>query len=371
MSVGHCTPRSPAPQKAAQQEPPERLLRALCWGLVPLLLSACDGRGAESDGAAQREGGARRDRGAALTPDSGPAPRPDSGSAADRAGLDGATHQRVTRVFFSSNRDGSYDLFLAALDGGEVRPLATHAAADLQPAVAPDGARVVFTSTRGGSSGLWLLELGTGALRPLVTSLRAASVPSFAPDGQTVVFEGRSSDTSPTDLYAVAVGGGTPQQRTTDSHTDAGPVFSADGRELFFVSNRSGAFEIWRMPAGGGAATVVTQQGRVVGRPAVTPDGKALVFARRLAAAADQTELVWLELESGAVSVISGPGDSEPAISADGRWLAFTTLRFDNPELVLWALPAGGPPASGSTPTRLTTNAAIDGTPTFGAIAIE
>jgi Tol biopolymer transport system component len=369
MSVGRCTPRRPATRRTTPQGPLGRGLRALRCSLLPLVLAGCSSAAGHRDAQAQREGGPPSDLGAALTPDGRHAPRADGGSAADQAGLDGATHQRATRIVFSSNRDGSYDLFSAALDGSQVHALVTHAAADLQPAVAPDGSSVVFTSTRGGSSGLWLLELGTGALRPLVTSLRAASVPSFAPDGQTVVFEGRSSDTSPTDLYVVAVNGGTPQQRTTDSHSDAGPVFSADGRELFFVSNRSGAFEIWRMPAGGGAATVVTQQGRVVGRPAVTPDGQALVFARRLAAAADQTELVWLELAGGAVSVISGPGDSEPAISADGRWLAFTTLRFDNPELALWALPAGGPPASGSTPTRLTQLDAIDGTPTFGALA--
>lgn len=360
MSVGHCTPRRPATQEATQQGPPGRLVWALRWSVLPLVLAGCGSVAGKRDAQVRHEDGSQRDLGAT--------PIPDGGRAADQAGVDGATKPRVTRIVFASNRDGSYDVFSAALDGSEVRVLAAHAAADLQPAVAPDGSSVVFTSTRGGSSGLWLLELGTGAVRPLVTSLRAASVPSFAPDGRSVVFEGRTNDTSPSDIYSVAVGGGTPQQRTTDSHTDAGPVFSANGREIFFVSNRSGTFELWRMPAGGGAATIVTQQGRVVGRPAVTPDGTALVFARRLATAADQTELVWLELASGVVTVISGPGDSEPAVAADGRWLAFTTLRFGNPELLLLALPASGPPARGATPTRLTTSAAVDGTAAFGVL---
>jgi sugar lactone lactonase YvrE len=48
---------------------------------------------------------------------------------------------------------------------------------------------------------------------------------------------------------------------TTEESADVEPAWSIDGKTIFFASNRTGAYQIWKMPAGGGAAEQVTFEG--------------------------------------------------------------------------------------------------------------
>jgi Tol biopolymer transport system component len=54
--------------------------------------------------------------------------------------------------------------------------------------------------------------------------------------------------------------------------------WSPDGKWIYFVSNRSGSRQIWRMPAGGGEAVPMTEDGGEFAR--ASQDGRALYFTR-------------------------------------------------------------------------------------------
>jgi TolB protein len=62
-------------------------------------------------------------------------------------------------------------------------------------------------------------------------------------------------------------------------------AFSPDGASIYFVSDRGGAPQIYRMPVGGGAAQRVTFNGSYNVSPAVSPDGRYLAYVSRMAAA--------------------------------------------------------------------------------------
>ncbi|MET0534803.1 MAG: S9 family peptidase [Steroidobacter sp.] len=97
----------------------------------------------------------------------------------------------------------------------------------------------------------------------LVRMQRVAD-PVLSPDGRTVVFSVRETDMAANrgriDLWSLdlATKGAQPRRLTTHPDNDSSPEWSADGREIYFLSTRSGSSQVWRLPASGGEANQVT-----------------------------------------------------------------------------------------------------------------
>jgi Tol biopolymer transport system component len=76
----------------------------------------------------------------------------------------------------------------------------------------------------------------------------------------------------------IGAGGGVPRRLTSDKSQDIVPSWSRDGRWIYFASNRTGTFEVWKIPPEGGAAVQVTRSG---GFHAIeSPDGKFIYYTR-------------------------------------------------------------------------------------------
>jgi dipeptidyl aminopeptidase/acylaminoacyl peptidase len=94
--------------------------------------------------------------------------------------------------------------------------------------------------------------------------LQRVSSPVLSPDGRTVVFTVRETDMEAnrghTDLWALdlATKGAPPRRLTTHPANDSSPAWSSDGRDIYFLSTRSGSSQVWRLPANGGEAHQVT-----------------------------------------------------------------------------------------------------------------
>jgi Tol biopolymer transport system component/tRNA A-37 threonylcarbamoyl transferase component Bud32 len=89
---------------------------------------------------------------------------------------------------FDANLEGSSDVYLMAVDGGEPRRLTTHPAEDFGPSFFPDGKTVAFHSTRGGTRGIYAVDVETGAVELVYDSPDQEFMPQVAPDGQHIVF---------------------------------------------------------------------------------------------------------------------------------------------------------------------------------------
>jgi TolB protein len=139
---------------------------------------------------------------------------------------------------------------------------------------------------------------------------------------------------------------------------DTAPAWSPDGGTVYFVSTRTGAYEIFAVAASGGPATQITTGSRIIGRPAATPDGAALLFARRVSGGT-ATEVVRLDLGTGAATVVTSQDDSEPAISPDGSRIALRSFRSGDADLVVLDAAGGGHPVA------ITSDPASDGAPAF------
>ena len=126
----------------------------------------------------------------------------------------------------------------------------------------PDGTRLVFFSDRLGSLDLWVSDRN-GQNPVQLTSIGTTGTPRWSPDGKTIAFDvGLGRDWQrPRALFAVKADGGSPHALVQDSYNNPAPSWSRDGKWIYFPSDRSGEWQVWKIPAEGGTPTRLTKQG--------------------------------------------------------------------------------------------------------------
>jgi len=148
---------------------------------------------------------------------------------------------------FSSSRYGSYDVFVVPTIGGKPKRLTFDSGHDIVTGWTPDGKNVVFSSTRSSAypsqQECYTISVEGGAEKKL--NLFEAKEAHFAPVGDKVAFvrgpgtwyrrgyKGSSND----DLYIAAADGSATKQLTTHSGQDTAPMWSKDGKTLFYVTD--------------------------------------------------------------------------------------------------------------------------------------
>jgi TolB protein len=120
----------------------------------------------------------------------------------------------------------------------------------------------------------------------------------------------------------VALQGGEPQRLTSGS-INTEPAFSPDGQSLYFVSDRGGNPQIYKMPAQGGPAQRVTFSGTYNISPALSPDGRWLAYISRTGGA---FKLQLMDLASGQVTALTDTSaDERPSFAPNSRLLVYAT----------------------------------------------
>ncbi len=196
------------------------------------------------------------------------------------------------------------DLYALPITGGEARPITSGVAWDMQPRYSPDGRFLAFTSDRGGGDNLWVLDSrADGGTPAAVTSekLRLVTSPAWSPDSQSLV--GRKHFTSRRSLgagelwlYHRAGGEGVQLTEKPTEQKDVGePVFSRDGRHLYFSQDVSPGktfdynkdpnteiYAIFRLDLDSRELEKVAGGPGGAIRPTPSPDSKSLAFVRRV-----------------------------------------------------------------------------------------
>src|ERR1700691_2333264 len=230
------------------------------------------------------------------------------------------------------------DIWVVSAKGGEAHLLVSHPAEESRPLYSPDGARLAFVSTRTGGGDIYILTLASGELKRLTFDDSLDQLDSWSRDGRWIYFSNGTHDVGhKNDIYRVSSEGGTPMPVSADrftneyqgapspdglsvalaargngeqqwwrhghSHLDESeiwlrkepgsyekivdlngrnvwPMWMPDGRSLYFMSDRTGAQNIWSLALGGKPKQITKfTDGRVLW-PSISYDGKAIVFER-------------------------------------------------------------------------------------------
>ncbi|MGH7271040.1 MAG: BamA/TamA family outer membrane protein, partial [Polyangiaceae bacterium] len=159
----------------------------------------------------------------------------------------------------------------------------------LDPSVSPDGRRVVFTTNHRGTTTLMIADLAPSAHRAdahdvvsprtLVPSARfdQAFTPRWSPDNRHVAYSAWKRGGF-RDIRVVDTTDGSVVDVTHDRAIDGDPVFSPDGRWLYFHSDRSGISNIYAWEVATGRLMQVTNVINGAYQPEPSPDGKWLAY---------------------------------------------------------------------------------------------
>jgi serine/threonine protein kinase len=191
---------------------------------------------------------------------------------------------------------------------GNPVPFISSTKPDLQPSFSPDSKRIAFVSDRSGRRELWICD-ADGSNSVQLTSLGATVVfgPRWSLDGGEIGFTAAVGSKNHT--YLVSANGGKPRRLIADSAEDEWPYWSRDGRWLYFITDRSGRDELWRMPAEGGEAVQMTRN--EADQEEESPDGRFIYYSKGWPL---QTSLWRMPVEGGEeVKVLD-------SVHTDGRW---------------------------------------------------
>lgn len=173
---------------------------------------------------------------------------------------------------------------------------------------------------------------------PLTTYAGMETNPAFSPDGSQVAFTWNGAAQENFDLYVKVTGSGSPVRLTRDPAPDVNPAWSPDGRQIAFLRQGQGVYLI--PPVGGSERKLIDaidlgvnaeERGRggefYSGRTlAWSSDSKYLVFAEA-ASGSEPAGLFRIDVRNGEsrrITSAAGARDLAPALSPDGRTLVFS-----------------------------------------------
>ena len=238
------------------------------------------------------------------------------------------------RIAFRSSREGG-GIFVMGRTGEAVRRVTR---SGFNPSWSPDGAEIAFTSGRmdinpqnsEGESELWAVGATGGEPRRIFEG--DAIQPSWSPHRRRIAFARRGGAGRKTDIWTIPSGGGEPIALMNDAPLDWNPIWAPDGKHLYFVSDRSGTMNLWRMAideesgnARGEPEPLVTPA-PFLAHPTISADGAHLAYSSVLRT----TNIQRLELDPSAtpvgdpVWVTSGSRLwSNPDPSPDGQFVVY------------------------------------------------
>jgi len=230
-----------------------------------------------------------------------------------------------------------------------------YAVPDLQ--VAPSGTAIYrrgsYTSTAGVIEPVWIDRQGESRLLPAEPEWASPLNGGLAisPDGQRLAFDAVGED-GRTDVWIRSLTGQQPAMRLTfDGEWNRRPTWTPDGESVVFLSLRGdGPESVWirRADAREQARPLLTRALRIF-EALISPDGYWLVYRTDDEGTAGRGDILAVRLGSDSVEIELAASEAEetsPALSPDGRWLAYASAVSGRKEIYVVPFPdvrGGGP----------------------------
>jgi TolB protein len=234
-------------------------------------------------------------------------------------------------------RNGHLERVAAA--GGTPEPVSVGKLSHLgsQHGISPDGANLAVTDGQTGKAAVYVLPV-TGGDPKRLTKQTPSYWQAWSPDGKTVLYTGTRKGKN--GFYTTPVEGGPETQINAGEGVNENPVYSSDGKYIYFDSDRTGTCQIWRMMADGSAQEQITDgaDGFANSNPHVSPNGLQVAFVSTdksgsVQAGDKDMKIRSMMLTTKAIRIIAnlvggdGTFDGEPW-SPDSRTLSFVSYQI-------------------------------------------
>jgi eukaryotic-like serine/threonine-protein kinase len=241
---------------------------------------------------------------------------------------------------------------------GDGQPVARSSRREYHAVISPDGSRIAFSSTRSGSDEIWVSDRDGNNLVQLTSSANPNDTdwPAWSPDGTRLAYESRPEGAESADIFVIPAAGGAPRRLTDAPEPDTRPTWSTDGRWIYFASAREGGGG-WKVPAGGGPATKVTDVQANVYRQ--SPDGKWLIAGTTRGATR-------ISLMDGETRELVRDRISDAAMTSRGYYYLSTATDLQSSTLKVLPLDGGQPRTLGV--IRHSTSRGLSVAPDFTSI---
>ena len=258
-------------------------------------------------------------------------------------------------IVFVSDRDGGGIFVVPSLGGIPRRVVSLSFAPSLSyigaiPPVcwSPDGAELAYAT----AGSIYIVSASSGTSTPVPlpsTGLLGYSEPAWSPDGKRIACtDFVAAGVATSRIWSVVRDGTDPVSITEGKHFDHNPVWSPDGRQLFFISDRGGSLDVWWLPVDArGKSTGPVQPlttGAGVGSIALSMDGMRLIYTKIMERSniysipidPDRT----LTLEDAQAHTSENHYIDLISVSPDGKRIAFDSNRSGNQDI--WIMRTDG-----------------------------
>jgi serine/threonine protein kinase len=204
---------------------------------------------------------------------------------------------------------------------------------------AADGTLVYRTGGAGAPRELvWFDRSGTPVARVAGSAALGRTSVSLSPDERTVVSEQFATGSTTSDIWTIDLSRGVSSRLTFDEAFDIYPIWSRDGRQILFSSNRTNAWSMFVRGLDEREETPISgAPGGSVSQGDFSPDGRYIVFGTTTGSGSSA-----LTLDRQSPGPGLGARVTRPKFSPDGHWLAFESTESGQVEIYLQRFPDRG-----------------------------
>lgn len=244
------------------------------------------------------------------------------------------------QIAFTSNREGSYHIYVMNSDGTNPEQLTDFSAFKEFPIISNDGTQIAFVSRRDFNiDNLYVMNADGSNVRRLTDSAGGGLlVHSWSPDDNMLAYSNERNGNL--EIFTIDTSGTDEQRLTQNDAGDNYPSISPDGETIVFASDRNGDFDLYTMNIDGSDVTQLTSGDDVDLDPRWSPDGSKIAFARRNG----DYEIYTINADgSDEMQITDNPAtDRSPSWSPDGSMMVFESDRGDDNREGIYLINADG-----------------------------
>ena len=275
------------------------------------------------------------------------------------------------QIAFASDRTGMPQIYIANVDGDDIRPITNLSDGACQPDWSPDGEKIVFVSPCEvnqdifKNASLYIVDADGKNLNLLTSTPGGDFEPAWSPDGTQIAFT--SLRDGHMQIYTINIEDKSVLRLTETGKDDYArqPAWSPFSNQIAYSHRRYGIYQIWTMTNTGQSPEQITRSGEAYWdtHPVWSPDGTVILYNQSFKVnPANKFWLMSILYENRGSEGIKTDVKPLPILdidySTDGFWLVFEGEEDKNRDIYIMT-------AAGASRTRITADPANDFDPVW------